>query len=102
MLLLHFFVSSMLAAFATELGELKTASGRLLVLGGGVVLVFAISTLKLNDFAGHLVELLFEFAWLSPSLVRVDARISKISLRSKSGRRTLPKERVGAKTLATR
>ena len=42
---LHFFVSSMLAAFATELGELKTACSRLLVLRGGVVLVLAISTL---------------------------------------------------------
>jgi hypothetical protein len=53
MLLLHFFVSSMLAAFATELGELKTACSRLLVLRGGVIFVFAISTLQLHDFAGH-------------------------------------------------
>jgi hypothetical protein len=70
----------MLAALAAELGELETASGRLFVLGSGVVLVFAISTLQLNDFAGHLVELLFEFAWLSPGLVRVSARISGMPL----------------------
>jgi hypothetical protein len=43
----------MFAALAAELAELQTAGGRLLVLGGGVVLVLAISTLQLNDFAGH-------------------------------------------------
>jgi hypothetical protein len=46
-------MSSVLAALAAELGELEAACGRLLVLGGGVVLVFAISTLELNDFARH-------------------------------------------------
>jgi hypothetical protein len=43
----------MLAALAAELVELQTAGGRLLVLRRGVVLVLAISTLQLNDFAGH-------------------------------------------------
>jgi hypothetical protein len=67
----------MLAALAAELVELETASSRLLVLGRGVVLVLAISTLQLNDFAGHfLVELLFGFARLSPGLVRIEVRIS--------------------------
>jgi hypothetical protein len=56
---LHFFMGSVLAALAAKLGELEAASGRLLVLGGGVVFVLAISTLELNDFAGHLVKLLF-------------------------------------------
>jgi hypothetical protein len=82
---LHFFVSSMLAALAAKLGELETACSRLLVLGGGVILILAISTLQLNDFAGHLVELLSKCAQLSLSLVRVEARISKISLRGNQG-----------------
>jgi hypothetical protein len=48
----------MLAALAAEFTELETASGRLLILSGGVVLVFAISTQQLYNLAGHLVELL--------------------------------------------
>ena len=41
----------MLAATGTELGELETAGGRLLVLGGGVVPVLAIRALQCNDLA---------------------------------------------------
>ena len=41
----------MLAALAAELTELKTASGRLLVLRGGVVPVLAIRALQCDDLA---------------------------------------------------
>jgi hypothetical protein len=41
----------MLPAGVAELRELEAASGRLLVLGGGVVPVLAIRALKSNDLA---------------------------------------------------
>jgi hypothetical protein len=41
----------MLAATGAEFGELEAASGRLLVLGGGVVPLFADSALEGDDFA---------------------------------------------------
>jgi hypothetical protein len=40
-----------LAAGVAELGELKTAGGGLLVLGGGVVAVLALRALKGDDLA---------------------------------------------------
>jgi hypothetical protein len=40
----------MAAATLAELAELETASGRLLVLGGGVVALFALSALQCDDF----------------------------------------------------
>ena len=49
--LLRLFVCRVLAAGVAELGELKPASGRLLVLGGGVVPVLAIRALQCNDLA---------------------------------------------------
>ena len=47
----------MLAAGVAELGELEAAGGGLLVFSGGVVPVFALGTLKGDDFA-HCVVLL--------------------------------------------
>jgi len=44
-------VCRVLAARVAELGELETACGGLLVLGGGIVPVFAVRALKGNDFA---------------------------------------------------
>jgi hypothetical protein len=49
--LLRFFVVRMLPAGVAELRELQTASGRLLVLRGGIVPVLAIRALKSNDLA---------------------------------------------------
>ena len=40
-----------LAATGTELGELETAGGRLLILGGGIVPLFADGALQCDDFA---------------------------------------------------
>ena len=40
-----------LAAAVTELLELETAGGRLLVLGGGVVPLLALSALQCDNFA---------------------------------------------------
>ena len=71
-----------LAALPAKLAHLQPVRRCLPVLRRGVVLVFAISTLQLNDFAGHCWLTPFVFAWLSPGLVRVEARISKIALRS--------------------
>jgi hypothetical protein len=48
------------AATLAELAELETASGRLLVLGGGVVALFALSALQCDDFP-HL-SILTDFA----------------------------------------
>ena len=42
-----------LPALATELLELQPARRGLLILGSGVVAVFAISTLQRNNLAGH-------------------------------------------------
>jgi hypothetical protein len=44
-----------LAAAITELGELETAGGRLLVLGGGVIALFALSALQCDDFPHLLI-----------------------------------------------
>jgi hypothetical protein len=55
--LLGLFVGRVLAAGVAELGELKPASGGLLVLGGGVVPVLASRTLQGDDLA-HWVNLL--------------------------------------------
>jgi hypothetical protein len=44
-------VVRVLAARIAELGELETACGGLLVLGGGVVPVLAVRALKGDDFA---------------------------------------------------
>jgi hypothetical protein len=40
----------MAAATLAKLGELETAGGRLLVLGGGVVALFALGALQCHDF----------------------------------------------------
>jgi hypothetical protein len=60
--LLRLFVRRVLAAGVAELGELKTASGGLLVLGGGVVPVLAIGTLQGDNFAHWLVLLVANVA----------------------------------------
>jgi hypothetical protein len=44
-----------LAAAIAELGELETAGGRLLVLGGRVIALFALSALQCNDFPHVLI-----------------------------------------------
>jgi hypothetical protein len=44
------------AATLAELAELETTSGRLLVLGGGVVALFALGALQCDDFP-HLIIL---------------------------------------------
>jgi hypothetical protein len=43
----------MFPALPAELVELQTAGRSLLILGGGVVAVFALSTLHRNNLAGH-------------------------------------------------
>jgi hypothetical protein len=48
--LFRFFVRGMLAAAIAELRELKPASGRLLVLRGRVIALFAFRTLQGNYF----------------------------------------------------
>jgi hypothetical protein len=48
--LLRFPVLLVAAATLAELLELETASGRLLVLGGGVVALFALGALQCHDF----------------------------------------------------
>jgi len=49
--LLGFLVQLVLAAAATELLELEAASGRLLVLGGRIVPLFALGALQCDDIA---------------------------------------------------
>jgi hypothetical protein len=44
-----------LAAAIAELGELEAASGRLLVLGGRVIALFALSALQCDDFPHVLI-----------------------------------------------
>src|SRR5258708_4167845 len=61
--LLRLFVVGVLAAGVTELGELEAAGGRLLVLGGRVIPVFALRALQCNDFT-HLF-ILTDFAEIS-------------------------------------
>ena len=51
--LLDFFVQMVLAAGRAELLELKTRCGRLLVLHIRVILAFALSALKRDNFAWH-------------------------------------------------
>lgn len=53
--LLRFFVRRVLAATITELAELKTAGGRLLVLGRRVIALFALIALQRNNFP-HLLN----------------------------------------------
>jgi hypothetical protein len=48
--LLRFPVLLVAAATLAEFLELETASGRLLVLGGGVVALFALGALQCHDF----------------------------------------------------
>jgi hypothetical protein len=61
--LLRFLVRLVLAAAVTELLELETAGGRLLVLGGGVVPLLALSALQCHN--------LTHFKFLSAVSVRV-------------------------------
>jgi hypothetical protein len=49
--LLGFLVRRVLAARVAELFELEATSGRLLVLGGGIIPFLAVRALKRNDFA---------------------------------------------------
>jgi hypothetical protein len=51
--LLRFPVCVVLPAIRAELLHFETLSGRLLVLGGGVVPVLAFLTLERNDFSWH-------------------------------------------------
>jgi hypothetical protein len=53
---LGFFMISVLAATATELGKLKPVGRGLLVLGCYVIAAFAISTLKHNIIAWHFLD----------------------------------------------
>jgi hypothetical protein len=48
--LLRFFMRRVLAATITKLAELKTAGGRLLVLGRRVIALFALVALQRNNF----------------------------------------------------
>ena len=51
--LLHFLVSSVLAALPAEFVELETLRGGLTVLSRRIIFVFALGALQLTDFAGH-------------------------------------------------
>ena len=51
--LFHFFMARVFAAALTELAELQPVRGRLTVLGGGVVPLFALRALHGHDFSGH-------------------------------------------------
>jgi hypothetical protein len=48
-----------LAALAAELVELQPLGGRLAVLGGRIIFIFARSALQLANFAGHCLQLLY-------------------------------------------
>ncbi len=50
---LHLFMRRMFAALPAKLAHLQTVRSRLPVLGRGVVLVFALGALQLNNFPGH-------------------------------------------------
>lgn len=64
--LLRFLVIRVLAAGVAELGELKTARGGLLVLGGGVVPVLADRALQGDDLAHDvLLSLANRLGWLA-------------------------------------
>jgi hypothetical protein len=54
---LHFLVRRVLAALAAELAEFQPPGRRLLILGGGVVAVFALSTLQGHDVSWHKTSL---------------------------------------------
>jgi hypothetical protein len=56
--LFHFFMVRVLAAAFAELAELQPVRGRLTVLGGGVVSLFAYRALHGHDFSGHCFFLL--------------------------------------------
>jgi hypothetical protein len=53
MALFHFFVRRVLAATAAELFELQPLRGRLPVLGGRIIPLFAITALHRNNLSGH-------------------------------------------------
>jgi hypothetical protein len=52
-LLFHFFMRRMLAATAAEFLELQPLRGRLPVLGGRIIPLFAITALQRNNLSGH-------------------------------------------------
>jgi hypothetical protein len=56
------------AATLAELLELETASGRLFVLGGGVVALFALGALQCHDFSHLRILSDFECGHLLPLL----------------------------------
>jgi hypothetical protein len=51
--LFHFFMRRVLAALAAELIEFQPARRGLLVLGGGVIAILAITALQRNDLSRH-------------------------------------------------
>jgi hypothetical protein len=51
--LFHFFVRRVLAATAAEFLELQPFRGRLPVLGGRIIPLFAITALQGHNFSGH-------------------------------------------------
>ena len=65
-----------LAARAAELAEFQPARRGLLVFGGGVIAVLAITALQRNDLSRHWLILFVCFADGPRSLVRVQARKS--------------------------
>jgi hypothetical protein len=48
-----------LSAVRAELFHFKTARGRLLVLGAGVVPVFALAALERDNFSWHVLSLMY-------------------------------------------
>ena len=73
----------MLAARAAELAEFQPARCGLLVLGGGVIAVFAITALQRNNLSRHSINpFRLPRGWVPRSLVRVEARISAERLRT--------------------
>jgi hypothetical protein len=56
--LLNFFVRRVLSAPAAKLLLLDAVRGRLAVLHGRIVPLFALATLQCNDFSGHFKQLL--------------------------------------------
>ena len=74
-LLLRFLMHMVLAAAVTELLELETAGGRLLVLRRGVIAFLALSALQCDDFPHFFTPVLSsEFAVLSWSVDRFSSR----------------------------
>ena len=66
----------MLPALPAELAEFQPARGGLLVLGGGVVAVFALSTLQRNNLAGHGT---FPFVYSAGLAAKPCPRLARIS-----------------------